>query len=148
MVALTGGFTADYPRWSCEQLFALASDIESYPHFIPWCKSARILRDQGGLRDVVNHFGAGPVDMCFTSRALAEPPHRLSITAADGPFRRFRLDWSFTPLPQGGCRVRADYAMEFRSPWLQGLARLTVHEVERRVVHRFRDRARAVYGNG
>lgn len=147
MAALRGGFSADYPRYSCDQLFALATDIESYPTFIPWCRSARVLSRDGAVREVDNRFGAGPADLGFRSRAVEDPPHRLAITSGDGPFRRFELIWSFTPLAGGGCRVRADYVVDFRSGWLQGLARLTVHEVERRVVRKFRDRARAVYGS-
>lgn len=146
MSAITGTIAADYPRHSCDELFALASDIEQYPRFLPWCKSVRVTRTgEDGIREVDNHFGAGPADMAFRSRAIATPPNRLEITSDDGPFRRFVLIWSFTPRSEGGCRVRAEYVVEFRSGVLQGLARLGVHRVERSVLRRFRDRARTVY---
>ncbi|HSV29863.1 MAG TPA: type II toxin-antitoxin system RatA family toxin [Candidatus Omnitrophota bacterium] len=144
-MALSGGFSADFPRFTREQLFAIATDVERYPAFIPWCKSARVLMDDGGLREVDNHYGAGPADLAFRSRAVATPPDRLEITSTDGPFRRFSLTWTFTDLEQG-CRVRADYVVDFRSGLLQGLARLTIREVERRVLKRFRDRAAELYG--
>lgn len=146
MSAITGTIAADYPRHSCDELFALASDIEHYPRFLPWCKSARVIRTgEGGIREVDNHFGAGPADLAFRSRAIATPPERLEISSADGPFHRFTLVWSFTPRAEGGCRVRAEYLVEFRSGMLQALARLAVHQVERSVLRRFRDRAQAVY---
>lgn len=143
-MALTGRFTADFP-WSCAQLFALADDIERYPEFISWCKSARVLSEDGSGRVVDNHFGAGPVDLHFASRAVADPPHRLDITAADGPFRRFRLTWTFTR-EGAGCRVAAEYEVAFRSPMTQALAHFAIAEVERRVMRKFAERAEAVYG--
>lgn len=145
MAAIIGAVAADYPRYSCDELFALASDIEQYPRFLPWCKSARVVHAQGDVREVDNHFGAGPADLAFRSRAVATPPNRLEIASIDGPFRRFTLIWSFTPRAEGGCRVRAEYVVDFRSGMLQGLARLGIHRVERSVMRRFRDHARIVY---
>lgn len=144
-MALTGGFAAAFPRWSCEQLFALASDIERYPDFIPWYVGVRVVAEDGTTRTVDNRLRAGPVALAFRSRAVAEPPHRLAITADDGPFRAFRLVWSFAPAG-AGCAVRADYTVDFRSPLVQGLAHLAVHEVERRVLRCFESRALELYG--
>lgn len=149
MTALAGCFAADFPRWSCDQMFRLAADIERYPEFIPWCKSARVLSEDGGERVVDNHFGAGPVDMHFLTRSVAAQPHRLDIVASDGPFRSFRLIWTFTPAPGtgDGCRIEAEYELSLRSPILQGLARLMIGEVERRLLRNFEQRAAALYGS-
>ncbi len=146
MTALAGGWAVDFPHHDQEQLFALAVDIESYPRFIPWCRLARIRSRHGNRLDVDNLFGAGPIQARFRSRAEFDPPHRLDITSRDGPFRHFQLIWMFQPLETGGCRVVADYRMELRSGLLQSLAHLSLVEVERRVVLKFRDRVRAVYG--
>jgi coenzyme Q-binding protein COQ10 len=145
-MALVGRIGADFPRLDCAQLFALASDIESYPQFIPWCRSARIVDRQPGLWLVENHFGAGPVDVSFHTQARPAPPDELEITSEDGPFRSFRLVWRFTNLPGGGGRVRADYRISLKSPLLQGLAAFSMPEVERRVMRNFKDRAASVYG--
>lgn len=146
MAAINGHFSTDFPLYTAEQLFALAVDVESYPAFIPWCRRARILKRDGDVLDVDNHFGAGPVDAGFRTRAVAEAPHRLEITSSDAPFRSFRLVWSFLPRTEGGCRVAAEYRMELRSGLLQALARVALPEAERKVVRRFRDRARVLYG--
>ncbi len=143
---LAGGWVVDFPRHDAARLFALAVDIESYPRFIPWCRLARIRGREGNRLEVDNLFGAGPVQARFHSVAEFEAPHRLSITSRDGPFRSFQLTWEFEPLGDDGCRVKADYRMELRSGLLQSLARLSLPEVERRVVHKFRERVRAVYG--
>lgn len=143
---LTGRFTADFPHYEPAQLFALAVDIERYPAFIPWCRRTRVLSRGGGVLEVDNHFGAGPVDAAFRTRARPLPPDRLEITSDEAPFRSFRLVWSFVPLPGGGCRVVAEYAIQMRSALLQGLARIAMPEAERKIARRFRDRAAELYG--
>lgn len=145
---LAGGFAVDFPGLEPAQLFRLAVAVEDYPLFIPWCLAARVRRRDGTLLDVDNHFGAGPLDIRFRSRAELDEPHRLVITSADGPFRRLRLEWRFEPRPAGGCRVTASYEMDLRSPLLHGLARIAMPELERRVASRFRRRAHQVYGAG
>ena len=145
---LAGLWSLDFPNHACEALFAVAVDIESYPRFLPWCRAVRITRrgPDGLPRRVENLFGAGPVVARFESHAEPEPPHRLVIRAEAAPFRRFSLDWRFDPLPDGGCRASAAYHIELRSAVLQSLARLSLPEVERRVVQAFRDRVRLVHG--
>lgn len=145
MLPVTGRVTAEFPHYSAEQMFALAVDIESYPHFIPWCRRARVLSRDGDVLEVDNHFGAGPLDAGFRTRATATPPHRLEITADQAPFRTFRLVWTFEPLPGGGCRVGAEYDLSLRSPLLHGLARMAMPEASRKIILRFQERAAALY---
>ena len=146
MTALNGGWRVDFPHHKPEQLFAVAADVESYPRFLPWCRLTRIHKRDGNLLEVDNVFGAGPMQIRFRSHATLNPPHGLDISARDGPFRHFHLGWRFAPLATGGCRVEAEYRMELRSPLLQSLARLSLPDMERKVIQRFKERVRAVSG--
>ncbi len=146
MAAIAGRVAIDFPAYSPDQMFALAADIERYPEFIPWCRSARVLSRDGGVWLVDNHFGAGPVDAGFRTRAVATPPERLEISAEQAPFRHFHLEWRFEPLAGGGCRVVARYDLAMRSPLLHGLARLAAPEAARKAIRRFEDRAATLYG--
>lgn len=146
MSAVIGRATAEFVTYTPEQIFALAADIESYPAFIPWCRRARIVSRDGEVWQVDNHFGAGPLDAGFRTRATAQPPHRLEITATEAPFRHFRLEWRFEPLAGGGCRVTAEYDLALRSPLLHGLAHIAMPETARKIIHRFEQRAAALYG--
>lgn len=146
MAGVRGRVAADFAAFSCEQMFALAADIECYPEFIPWCRSTRVLSRDGAVWRVENHFGAGPLDAMFRTLARPTPPHALEITSTDRPFRAFRLEWRFLPLPGGGCRVEAHYDISLISPVLHGLARLAMPEATRKIIARFRARAVALYG--
>lgn len=146
MSAVAGSVAAEFPAYGAAQMFALAADIERYPQFIPWCRRARVLSRDGGVWLVDNHFGAGPLDAGFHTRAVAQAPHRLEITTDEAPFRHFRLEWRFEDLPGGGCRVEARYALALRSPLLHGLARLAMPEASRKIIRRFHHRADELYG--
>jgi coenzyme Q-binding protein COQ10 len=143
---LAGQWSLDFPAYTCEQMFAIAVDIESYPRFLPFCRAARIRHRDGNALDVDNAFGAGPIQAHFQTRAVLDRPHRLEITSRQAPFTQFRLIWSFEPLPGGGCRVRAAYHVGLRSTLLQSLALLSLPEFERRVLSGFRRRVAVVMG--
>ena len=147
MTAVNGGWRVDFPHHGPEQLFAVAADVEAYPRFLPWCRLTRIRKRDANRLEVENLFGIGPMQLRFRSQAQLDPPHGLDITAQDGPFRQFHLSWRFIPLDQGGCRVVAEYRMELRSPLLHSLTRLTLPDMERRVVQRFKERVRTVTGS-
>jgi len=146
MSPLTGRWRLDVPDHDCEQMFAIAVDIESYPRFLPFCRSARIRQRDDSVLEVENHFGAGPVQARFPTRAELDRPHRLEITSRAAPFHLFRLTWLFSPLPKGGCRVEARYQIELRSPLLHGLARFAMPEIEPSVLASFKRRIVEVYG--
>jgi coenzyme Q-binding protein COQ10 len=146
MHALKGGWRLDVPRHTPEELYALAVDIESYPRFLPWCLRAHIRKRDGDRLEVDNLFGLGPLQARFTSHAEQQAPHRLTITAHDGPFRRFLLVWEFDDLDGEGCRVKAHYEMVLRSPLMQSMAAMSLPAMEHKVVQNFKERIRRVYG--
>lgn len=138
--AVRGVWRMDFPGRTPEQLFALAADIESYPRFVPWCIATRILRRHPDHWWCDNVFGAGPVRLRFHTRAEFDAPHAIDITSHDGPFRSFRLSWRFGAL-DAGSRVDVGFEMRFRSDIVGLLARVSLAEVERRIIAAFRRRA-------
>ncbi len=142
---LSGGWSAEFRGYTAEQLFALAADIESYPRFVPWCIATRILTRHADHWRCENLFGKGPLRLRFHTRAEFTTPHTIDITSDDGPFRDFELRWHFLPV-SGGCRLDVNFVMGFRSELVELLARLSMAEVERRIVTAFRRRAELLYG--
>lgn len=149
--AVTGGalgqrWTLRFAHYSAEQLFALVSDIESYPQFVPGCVATRILeRRPDGTWLVDNVFGAGPLRQRFMSRARPEAPHRLEVVSQDGPWRRFAMLWTFRP-EGDGCSVDVELELSLRSPLLSSLAGAGLSQIEPRIVRAFEERAERLYG--
>jgi coenzyme Q-binding protein COQ10 len=134
-----------YPRYSPEQLFGLASDIESYPSFVPGCRAARIVERDGDRLRVENVFGFGPLRQLFETRAELKPPGELAIVSRDGPWRHFSMNWRFLP-DRAGCRLSCDVALDFESHMLNLVASVAAVEVERKVLAAFEHRAAVLFG--
>ncbi|MBF0391470.1 MAG: SRPBCC family protein [Alphaproteobacteria bacterium] len=132
--------TADLPRAA---VFALVSDIEGYPAFVPGCVATRILAKDGATWTVDNVFGLGPVRARFTTTAQVTPPDSLDIVSRDGPWRLFEMRWRIEALP-AGCAIRLDWRAEPRLGGLGQIGRLLLPDFERRVVEAFARRARAL----
>ncbi|PKU25385.1 type II toxin-antitoxin system RatA family toxin [Telmatospirillum siberiense] len=143
--SVVGGWELAFPRYTPAQLFALASDIESYPFFVPGCVAARIIERRDNLWRVDNVFAFGPVRHRFISHAELNPPDGLEITSTDGPWKSFRLSWQFAPLEEG-CQLGCRFAAEFRSGVVATIASLGQHGAERRIMGAFERRAKALYG--
>jgi coenzyme Q-binding protein COQ10 len=144
--ASTRHWEREFPRFKPEQLFALVSDIESYPLFLPGCLNAHILGRGEKVWRVENVFGFGPVQSRFVTVAELDPPRRIDISSHDGPWRDFRMFWQFQPSGTG-CRVSCTSSVEFRSPLLAALAKLSESGMEERIIAAFEARANALFGD-
>ncbi len=131
--------------YSPEQMFALVNDIESYPQFLPWCRSARVLgRGDDWIRARLE-MAKGALHRSFTTRNTLEHPHRIRIRLEDGPFRKLEGDWHFDPAGDG-CRVSLDLEFEFAGRMLSAVAGPVFSQIAASLVDAFRRRAEQLYG--
>jgi len=128
-----------------EQLFALVADIERYPQFLPWCIAARIRERRPDLIVADLMIGFKMFRERFTSRVALDPPRRIDVSYADGPFRRLTNHWGFSPAA-GGCRIDFFVDFEFKSRLMQRVIEMLFGEAVRRMVAAFEKRARELYG--
>jgi coenzyme Q-binding protein COQ10 len=128
-----------------EQLFGLVADVERYPEFLPWCLAARIRERRPDLILVDMIIGFRMFRERFTSRAEFDPPSRIDVTYAEGPFRRLNNHWVFERV-QGGCRIDFYVDFEFKSRLMQRVIEVLFSEAVRRMVGAFEKRAHDLYG--
>ena len=144
--------------YTARQMYDLVADIESYPQFLPWNSAARIrsrqMRADGAEvveADLVISFKV--FRERFGSRVVLWPtdtdgPLKVDTEYLDGPFKYMRSDWTFTGLPEGGCRVDFHVDFEFKNAILQRLIGVVFGEAMSRIIRAFEDRARKLYANG
>ena len=128
-----------------EQLYALVADIERYPEFLPWCVAARIRERRTDFISADLVIGFKLFRERFTSNVRLDPPGRIDVTYAEGPFRYLNNHWSFERVP-GGCRLDFFVDFEFKSRLLQKAIELLFGEAVRRMVAAFEARAHQLYG--
>ena len=131
--------------YSPEQMFDLVAAIEDYPHFLPWCESARIREREGNVLEADLVIGFKIFRERFTSRVVLDRPHRIDVAYAQGPFRHLNNHWVFEPA-EGGCVIDLYVDFAFRSRLLQRLIGAVFSEAVRRMVSAFEGRARELYG--
>ena len=97
------------------RLFALINDIESYPHFLPWCTHARVQSRTD--REIVATIGVkrGPLHGEFTTRNELEPDRRISMQLVSGPFRTLEGEWLLSPIGENGCRAELHMRFAFKN---------------------------------
>lgn len=133
--------------YRCEQLFALAADIESYPAFVPGYVSARILERSPERLLVEQRVGVVGHGFRFLSRAFLQPPHGLRITVDKGPMAGLRIDWHFAPVAGLGCRVRFSAQLRVRNPLLRPLVAGGWDSSQRRILAAFVTEAHRRFGS-
>ncbi len=137
--------------YSADQMYALVSDVASYPQFLPWNSAARIrsrTRQANGSEvmeaDLVISFKV--FRERFGSRVTLWPAMRkIDTEYLDGPFRYMKSTWEFRDAP-GGCEVDFFVDFEFRNAILQGIIGVVFNDAMQRVVRAFERRAEVLYG--
>jgi coenzyme Q-binding protein COQ10 len=135
--------------YTAELMYAIVSDVERYPQFVPWCVALRVVkREVVPPREVLlceTVVGFKGLRERYTSRATLIARDRLiDVEQVDGMFRRLETHWRFTPEGEGACRIDFAIAFEFKSRILGAVAGGAFGLVITRMSHAFEERARAL----
>ena len=151
-----------------EQVYDLVVDVNAYPDFLPWCMQAHITRVCDPSFEILGalekntqaqkpydsvfyadlSIGYGMMREQFTSRVQARRPEQIDVVYLKGPMRHLSNRWVFTPAPDAACHVAFFVDFEFKNPVFQKLAGVFFHEIVRRMVRAFEQRAQILYGTG
>lgn len=84
--------------FSPAQMFALVTDVASYPQFLPWCDQARVLEqdEHGMLAEVGMAFAR--VRQSFVTRNEHVGQERVRMQLVRGPFSTLQGEWTFQPI--------------------------------------------------
>jgi ribosome-associated toxin RatA of RatAB toxin-antitoxin module len=108
--------------FSADEMFALVTDVSSYPEFLPWCDKTRIVsQDATGMVAEIG-MALGGFHKSFTTRNLHSQGRQVKLSLIDGPFKQLDGTWDFYPLEQEGssemqraCRVELTLHYSFES---------------------------------
>jgi len=128
------------------EMFALVSDIESYPGFLPWCRSARVIWREGDELKACIEMAKGSVQKAFTTHNRQQPNKMIEIRLVEGPFKQLEGFWRFDPLGEQACKVSLDMEFEFANRMLDMLIGPIFSQIANTLVDSFQQRAVDVYG--
>jgi coenzyme Q-binding protein COQ10 len=130
--------------YPAELMYAVVSDVEKYPQFLPWVVGLRVLsrRDDGMAAEMAVGYGA--LRERYTSEVKLDPAvHRIDVTQTKGPFKTLENHWQFTPR-ETGCEVTFSILFEFKSRLLHSVAGARFEKVMLKMADAFEARAAAL----
>ncbi len=132
--------------YSAEQMYALVDDIEGYPAFLPWCRSAKEWsRNEDEVRATIE-MQRGPVHKTFTTHNRLQKDKMIEMRLVEGPFEHLEGFWRFTELDRGATRVALDLEYEFSSTLLKLAIGPVFAQIANSLVDAFCRRATELYG--
>jgi len=132
--------------YSCEQLFDLAADVESYPEYLPGWTNARILESTGNRLRVEQRLGLKPFMRAFVTTVVLDRPEIISIHSDDAPFRFLQIEWRFEPAGPGQCTVSLEFNYQMRVGLVERMAAVLFEQASPEIIKRFGRRAHRLYG--
>lgn len=135
--------------YHAQEMYALVTDVPSYPQFLPWCDHASVLEEhEDGMTAEVG-IAIGAVRQTFTTRNRHTNGRAVDLQLVKGPFSRLEGHWRFTPLGDGSeraCRVELNLDYGFDNATLGRLVGPVFDRIASSLVDAFVKRAQQVYG--
>jgi ribosome-associated toxin RatA of RatAB toxin-antitoxin module len=135
--------------YSAAEMFALVDDVEAYPQFLPWCRSAAILSRDGDEVRATVELAKGAIHKSFTTLNRLQHDKMIEIRLIKGPFHHLHGFWRFDGLgneSESACKVTLDLEYEFSSSLLAMTVGPVFNQVANKLVDAFCQRAETVYG--
>ena len=134
--------------YSPAEMYALVTQVDKYPEFLPWCDHAQVLAtDADGVTAEVGIAFSG-IRQTFTTRNTHVPDQKVGMKLVKGPFSQLEGEWRFLPVGNGSeraCRVELDLHYGFDNVALAALVGPVFDRIAGSLVDAFVKRAEQVY---
>ena len=128
-------------------MFSLVADIECYPRFLPWCRSATVHARTPTVVTASLEIARGPFRKSLTTRNRMVDAQRIDIELVDGPFSHLDGRWSFAGTEARHCRIGLEMRFEISNRMLARMLAPWFEEAAGTMVDAFCRRACQVYGS-
>jgi len=132
--------------YTADEMYALVSDIITYPQFLPWCSGTEILSQQGEELSARIGFSVSGVSQSFTTRNRLQSGKEIAMQLVDGPFSQLEGRWRFEPLGDAGCKISLLLEYDFSSKMVSLVVGPVFNKIANTLVDAFQKRAVEVYG--
>jgi coenzyme Q-binding protein COQ10 len=141
-------------RFSSEEVFAVAADVDSYKEFLPLVRVSRTYERESApdgresfKGEIKVRYKKLNIDHGFTSQVTVDRAKKTIISAGiAGPFEHMNSQWSFRDRKGGGCTIAFTMDYKLKSRTLQFLMSGMFDMVNRKILNAFEARAQELYG--
>lgn len=128
------------------EMYALVSDIKSYPQFLPWCNAAEVISTETDTVTARIDIAVSGVARSFTTCNRHQPNKMIEMHLVDGPFSQLQGCWQFDPLGDAACKTSLFMRYEFSNRMLGLVIGPVFSHIANSMVDAFHQQAIAVYG--
>lgn len=132
--------------YSAGEMYDLVDNIEAYPRFLPWCKSATVLSRSDDEVRANLELSRGGINKSFTTCNRMQRNKIIEMRLVEGPFNHLEGFWRFEYLGDLACKVSLDLEFEFSSRLLSLTVGPVFNQIAGTLVDSFCQRAVDVYG--
>jgi ribosome-associated toxin RatA of RatAB toxin-antitoxin module len=143
MAAITRSALVGY---NASQMYSLVENIESYPEFLPWCRSSEIIERREGATTARLSVGLKGISQSFTTENRNRPGESIAMRLVEGPFRSFSAAWRFHTLGEQASRIEFTMDYQLSAGLLAKVLGPLFDHIANTMVDAFHKRAQAVYG--
>lgn len=130
---------------SASEMFELVNDVESYPQFLPWCHTTRLLsRDDERLCGELEVARMG-IRQKFSTCNRLYPYERIVIELQEGPFQQLSGEWRFIALREDACKVELELNFSFSGKLINTAFGAVFSQIANTLVDSFCKRADEVH---
>lgn len=132
--------------YSTEQMFQLVDDVDHYPEFLPWCKSAEVIERKSESVEARLDIATSGFSKSFTTLNRLTATETIDMELVEGPFKHLKGTWQFDTLGTEGSKVSLDMSFEFSSKLMGLTLGPAFSKIASTLVDAFIQRAKQTYG--
>jgi ribosome-associated toxin RatA of RatAB toxin-antitoxin module len=132
--------------YSCEQMFALVNDVQSYPEFLDGCKAVNLIEKTDNTITAELVLGKAGLRYAFTTRNTLTPFSQMDMHLVEGPFKSFEACWNFLELKENACKTSLSMRFDFSGGLVDMALRRLFEAVANNLVTAVCKRAEQCYG--
>jgi len=133
--------------YTAQQMYDLINDIEAYPEFLPWCKSAIVHSRDANKLSATLALSKGPLNYNITTVNTMCAHSEINMSYAAGPFKSCAGSWKFlTQNNTQHCQILFNFAYEFSNRFTGLAIEPIFYPITNTLVDAFYQRAVTIYG--
>ncbi|ORU93381.1 MAG: ubiquinone-binding protein [Cycloclasticus sp. symbiont of Bathymodiolus heckerae] len=102
-------------RHSAEEMFHLVNDVASYPEFLKWCRSSKVLSSTKEGMTAELEIAWKVLHKVFSTQNKLVEGKSIRLELLDGPFESMEGEWHFKHLRDDACKITMEIDFTFKS---------------------------------
>lgn len=133
-------------RHSATEMFHLVNDVASYPDFLKWCKSSKVISESTDEMTAELEVAWKVLHKVFSTKNQLKTGESIKLELLDGPFEFMQGEWRFKHLRDNACKITMEIDFEFKSSVSNYVFSAIFSQICGSLIESFIKRADEIYG--